>query len=83
LSDIHHLNVLYPYPDGSLYQQGVVMLAIGLMSATAQAIFFTIGLVAFVLGAIGFKLPNERVSLVSLGLAAWIFVLAWNAWALT
>ena len=59
------------------------MLAISVMSPTAQAIFFTVGLVAFVLGGIGYKLPNDRIHLVALGLAAWIFVGAWNAWALT
>jgi hypothetical protein len=59
------------------------MLAIGVMSATAQAIFFTVGLVLFVLGGIGYKLSNDRIHLVALGLAAWIFVAAWNAWALT
>jgi hypothetical protein len=59
------------------------MLAIGLMSATAQAIFFTVGLVLFVLGGIGYKPPGDRLHLMSLGLAAWIFVLAWNAWALS
>jgi hypothetical protein len=59
------------------------MLAIGVMSATAQAIFFTVGLVLFVLGGIGYKPPGREVHLVSLGLAAWIFVVAWNAWALT
>jgi hypothetical protein len=59
------------------------MLAIGVMSATAQAIFFTVGLVLFILGGIGYKLPNDRIHLVALGLAAWIFVVAWNAWAVT
>ncbi len=59
------------------------MLAIGVMSATAQAIFFTVAVVAFVLAGIGFELPNRRVSLIAIGLAAFVFVAAWNAWALT
>jgi hypothetical protein len=59
------------------------MLAISQMSPTATAIFFIVGLLLFVLGGIGFKPPGDRIHLVSLGLAAYIFVLAWNALAAT
>ena len=59
------------------------MLALGIMGRTPQAIFFTIGLVLFILAGIGFKPAGDRVHLVGLGLAAWIFVVAWNAWAIT
>ena len=59
------------------------MLAIGVMSFTAQAIFFSVGFVLFIAGGVGYKPPNDRIHLMSLGLAAWIFVLAWNAWALS
>ena len=57
------------------------MLAIGVMSATATAIFYTVAVVLFVLGGIGYKLPNDRIHLMALGLAAFVFVFAWNAWA--
>jgi len=59
------------------------MLAISQMSATPQAIFFTIGVVLLVLAGIGVKPAGDRVHLVGLGLAAIFFVAAWNAWALT
>jgi hypothetical protein len=59
------------------------MLAISVMSPTATAIFFIVGLVLFVLAGIGFKPAGDRVHLVGLGLAAYIFVLAWNALAAT
>ncbi len=59
------------------------MLAISEMSPTATAIFFIVGFVLFILGGIGFEPPGERVHLVSLGLAAYIFVFAWNALAAT
>jgi hypothetical protein len=60
-----------------------MVLGIGLMSATAQAIFYTIGVIFFILAGIGFKPAGDRVHLVGLGLAAVFFVLVWNAWALS
>ena len=39
--------------------------------------------IGFVLAGIGFKPAGDRVHLVGLGLAAFIFVLAWNALAAT
>ena len=59
------------------------MLAIGLMSGTAQAIFFSIAVILFVLSGIGFKPAGDRVHLVGLGLAFFVFVYAWNQWAVT
>lgn len=59
------------------------MLAISQMGATPQAIFYTIGVVLFILAGIGFKPAGDRVHLVGLGLAAVFFVVLWNAWAIT
>jgi hypothetical protein len=83
LSHIHHLNASSTYPDGSLIQEGDLMLAISTMGPTATAIFFIVGFVLFVAGGVGVKPPSDRVHLLSLGLAAYIFVLAWNALAAT
>jgi hypothetical protein len=61
------------------------MLAISVMSATPTAIFYLVSLAFFVLAGIGFKMAGagERVHLVGLGLAAYLFVQAWNALAAT
>jgi hypothetical protein len=59
------------------------MLAIGIMGATATAIFYFIGVVLFILAGIGFKPAGDRVHLVGFGLAAVFFVSLWNAVALT
>jgi hypothetical protein len=59
------------------------MLAISQMSATAQSIFFIVALALFVLAGIGFKPAGDRVHLVGLGLAAYLFVLAWDSLAAT
>ena len=83
LSDIHHLNAGSTYPDGSIVEKGVFMFAISLMGATPTAIFFIVAFALFVLAGIGFKPAGDRVHLVGLGLAAYIFVLAWNALAAT
>mgnify|MGYP001256891305 CR=1 FL=1 len=60
-----------------------MVLGIGLMSAGWQTFFYAVAVVAFVLGAIGFKVPGERVRLDSLGLAFFVFVFLWNAVAST
>jgi hypothetical protein len=83
LSDIHHLNAWTTYPDRSIVEKGEFMLAISQMSATATAIFYIVALALFVLAGIGFKPAGDRVHLVGLGLAAFMFVLAWNALAAT
>jgi hypothetical protein len=59
------------------------MLAISLMGATAQAIFYIVAVVLFILSGIGFKPAGDRVHLVGLGLAAAFFPQMWNALALT
>ncbi len=59
------------------------MLAISTMSATATSIFYIVAFVLFILGGVGFKPAGDRVHLVSLGLAAFLFVQAWDALALT
>jgi hypothetical protein len=57
------------------------MLAVTTLSAGAQAVFFLIALVLFVVGAIGWLPGSSRVKLESLGLAFFVFVFFWNAWA--
>jgi len=59
------------------------MFALGIMSATPTAIFYSIAVILFVLAGIGFKPAGDRVHLVGLGLAAFVFVMAWNAWAIS
>jgi hypothetical protein len=59
------------------------MLAISRMGTTPTAIFYVVGVVLFILGGVGFKPGGDRVHLVSLGLAAVFFVVAWNALAVT
>jgi hypothetical protein len=59
------------------------MFAISLMSHTASAIFYVVGVVLFLAAGIGFKPAGDRVHLVGLGLAAVFFVTMWNALALT
>lgn len=56
-------------------------MAISEMGATPTAIFFIVSLVLFVAAGIGFKPAGDRVHLVGLGLAAYLFVFAWNALA--
>lgn len=52
------------------------------MSEVVQALFFTFAVVCFLVAA--FK-PDlvARVNLVALGLAAFVLVACWNAWALS
>lgn len=59
------------------------MLAISAMGTTAQAIFYSVAVVAFVLAALGQAVFGEKISLVGVGLAAFVFVAAWNTWAVT
>ena len=44
------------------------MLAISVMGTTAQAIFYIVAVILFVLAGVGFKPPGDRASLVGLGL---------------
>jgi hypothetical protein len=59
------------------------VLAVSRLSAGTETILYLIAVVLFVAGAVGFKLGTERVRLDSLGLAVFVFVFFWNAWALT
>ena len=59
------------------------MLAVSVLSPTATAIFYTAGVVAFVLGAFPLAPSGVRTHFVALGLAAVFFPLMWNAWAAT
>jgi hypothetical protein len=59
-----------------------VALAIELMGNTWQFIFYAIALVLFIAGGIGFKPGGERVQLVGLGLAAFVFPTFWDRLAL-
>ena len=59
------------------------MLALSVMSNSATAIFYSVAVVAFVLAALGQAVFGEKISLVGVGLAAFVFVSAWNAWALS
>lgn len=57
------------------------MFAIGYMSATTYAIFYTVAVVLFVLTGIGAKPFGERVHPLGLGLAVAFVPIAWNAFA--
>ena len=59
------------------------MFALSTMGATATAIFYTAAVVAFVLAALGQAVFGEKISLVGVGLALFVFVAAYNAWALS
>lgn len=59
------------------------MLAISQLGATPTAIIFTAAVAAFVLAALGQAVFGEKISMVGVGLAAFVFVYAWNAWAAT
>jgi hypothetical protein len=59
------------------------MLALSVMDQTVTAILYTAAVVAFVLGALGQSVFGEKVSLIAVGLALFVFVSAWNAWALS
>ena len=43
------------------------MFAISLMGATAQAIFYVVAVIFFILAGVGFKPPGDRLNLVGLG----------------
>lgn len=64
-------------------KEGVtVALAIDLMGNTWQFIFYAIALVLFIAGGVGLKPGGERVQLVGLGLAAFVFPTFWDRLAL-
>ena len=57
------------------------MLAVTALSPKTQTIFFLISVVLLVAGGVGWKPGAQRVKLESLGLAFFVFVYFWNAWA--
>jgi hypothetical protein len=57
------------------------MLAVTPLSSGTQATLFLIALVLLVVGGLGPILGTSRVKLESLGLALFVFVFFWNAWA--
>jgi len=56
-----------------------MLLAVSQMSPTVQGVLFTLAVVCFVLAAIGVALG--RIEPVAVGLALFVLVFAWNAWA--
>ncbi|HMF03760.1 MAG TPA: hypothetical protein VKH17_03025 [Acidimicrobiia bacterium] len=57
------------------------MLAVEVLSQGWQAILFLIAIILFLAGFFGFKVTAQRVRLEALGLAVFVFVFFWNAWA--
>lgn len=55
------------------------MLAISAMSSTVQGIFFLLALACFV--AAGFSILPGKKNLMAFGLAFYVFVFMWNAFA--
>jgi hypothetical protein len=62
-------------------QEGGVLLAVDRLSAGWETILFLIAIVLFLAGFFGFKVTAQRVRLEALGLAVFVFVFFWNAWA--
>ena len=58
-----------------------MLLAVDRLSAGWETILYAIAVVLFLAGFFGFKVTGERVRLDSLGLAVFVFVFFWNAWA--
>ena len=58
---------------------GLTMLAISALSPTVQGILFLIAVIFFVLGST--KILPGKDNLVSAGLACFVFVFMWNAFA--
>jgi len=59
--------------------KGVAMLAISALSSTMQGLFFLLALACFV--AAGFSLLPGKKNLMAFGLAFYVFVFMWNAFA--
>lgn len=57
-----------------------MLLAVGVMSPTVQAVFFGIAVVCFLLSAIA-VVVHPRIQLLALGLASFAFVFFWGALA--
>jgi hypothetical protein len=59
------------------------MLAVSTLSPTVTAIFYTVAVVLFIVGALPLESRGVRLHFVALGLAAAFFPAMWNAWAAT
>ena len=57
------------------------MLAISAMSATVQAIFYLLAVVCFVLAGLSMNPGKKNMNLMAFGLAFFVFVFMWNAFA--
>lgn len=55
------------------------MIAISAMSASVQAVFYLIAVVLFVLA--GLAVSVRKMNLIGFGLACFVFVFMWNAFA--
>lgn len=58
-----------------------MLLAVNTLSPGWTTILYLIAIVLFLAGFFGFKVTAQRVRLESLGLAVFVFVFFWNAWA--
>jgi hypothetical protein len=58
-----------------------MLLAVDTLSAGWQTLIYLIAFVLLLVGGIGYKPWGERLRLEALGLAAFVFVFFWNAWA--
>jgi hypothetical protein len=58
-----------------------VLLAVDTLSARWTTILYLIAVILLLAGFFGFKVTAQRVRLESLGLAVFVFVFFWNAWA--
>jgi hypothetical protein len=58
-----------------------VLLAVSVLTPGWRTIFYLIAVLLFLAGFFGFKPGTQRVRLDSLGLAVFVFVFFWNAWA--
>jgi hypothetical protein len=58
-----------------------VLLAVNTLSAGWTTILYLIAVILLLAGFFGFKVTAQRVRLESLGLAVFVFVFFWNAWA--
>ncbi|HMF84371.1 MAG TPA: hypothetical protein VKI01_13955 [Acidimicrobiia bacterium] len=62
-------------------REGGVLLAVDRLTAGWETILYLIAIVLFLAGFFGFKVTAQRVRLEALGLAVFVFVFFWNAWA--
>ena len=58
-----------------------MLLAVDTLSKGWETILYGIAVLLFLGGFFGFKVTAQRIRLDSLGLAVFVFVFFWNAWA--